>query len=44
MSKTSKPVKTESRLTVARDWKGGNWAAIANEYEVSFWCDERVQN
>ena len=45
MSRIEKSTETESRLVVAREWKGGGeteWEVTANKYRVFFGVDEIV--
>lgn len=35
-------MESESRLVVARDWKGVGWGIVANEDRLSLWGDENV--
>ena len=42
MSRTEKPIETEPRLLVARDWEEGEREMIANGFGVLFWGNENV--
>lgn len=42
MFRIGKSVESESRLVVARDWKGVGWGIVANEDRLSLWGDENV--